>query len=697
MISNWIHVLKEANRRRIDRRRARRGGYAPSVAHHVPSVLQVADGSLVDVVAEYGARDAVDPRSIRLATTSQAPEVSIVIAAYGKVNYTLRCLQSIARNPPSVPFEVLVVEDASGEVDARACGEVAGVRFVLNEQNLGYLRSCNRAVGLTTGAYVYLLNNDTQVLPGAIDALLARCRHGAKVMAGSRLVYPDGTLQDAGGVVWQNGRAWIYGRGDHPSRHAYNYPREVDYCTGASLMLPRSLWDEVGGYDERYAPAYYEDTDLAFKVREAGGRVFYEPRSVVIHDEGVSHGRSENEGLKAYQKLNAQKLAERWAVQIQADSYPHAECLLKAKDRARHRKTILVIDHYIPEADRDAGSRSILSFIEALLDLGHVVKFWPDNFRATPGYTEALQARGVEVFAAPESFSYVNWLQTNGACLDGVLLSRPTVAKSYIDVIRRLTKIPVVFYGHDLHFARMAMQADVTGNSRLREEAEEMKALETRIWSSVDVSFYPAQEEVDAVKALSPSVDVRRANAYCLTVGPPRSARERSNDLLFVAGFRHPPNEDAAAWLVEAVMPHVRRALPDVRLVLAGSSPTERVKALACDAVTVTGSLSAEALAEQYQRAQVAVVPLRFGAGVKLKVLEAMVERVPLVTTSVGVQGLPDAGFLPVADDAEGFAAHVVSLLRDAAARDRLVTDQARFIEQTYSLAALKATLSQVF
>jgi O-antigen biosynthesis protein len=697
MLSDLLDVLKSANRRRLAKRRAKRGEYVFELDLTQVREVMLPGGRVVDVVAEYGARPLIDPALVVLPEPAGQPVISVVIAAYGKVQYTLRCLQSIARNPPSVPFEVLVVEDASGEADAGLCAQVQGVRYLENAHNLGYLRTCNHGVAQSRGSHVYLLNNDTQVLPGALDALYQRCLSFPKALVGSRLIYPEGTLQDAGGVVWQKGFAWIFGRDDNPNRPACNYPREVDYCCGASLMLSRSLWDEVGGYDELYAPAYFEDTDLAYKVRAAGGRVFYEPGSVVIHDEGVSHGKSIKRGLKAYQRINAAKFAAKWSTVIEQEAYPHARCLIKARDRGRSRKTILVIDHYVPEPDQDAGSRSILSFIDVLLSLGYIVKFWPDNLRATPGYTQALLAKGVEVLASPEVSAFSRWVKRNHDAIDGYLLSRPTVARNHMAAIRKVSSAPIVFYGHDLHFARMAMQAGVTGDEKLKAEALAMKALEAEVWAGVDVSFYPSQEEVDAIQVLAPSADVRRANAYCLEPKPPRVQASQGHTVLFVAGFRHPPNEDAAQWMVSAVMPLIWREMPQVHLVLAGSSPTDKVLALAGDRVTVTGSLSAEDLAAQYDGACVAAVPLRFGAGVKLKVLEAMVEQVPLVTTTVGVQGLPDVGFLPVTDDAGTFAAHVLRLLADPQGRASLVQNQVRFIQDHYSQAALRDTLKQVF
>jgi len=218
-----------------------------------------------------------------------APQVSIVIPTYGNVPYALACLESIARQPPSASLEVLLVEDASGEARIERLAAVRGLRFVRNDANLGFLRSCNRAAALARGEYLHLLNDDTEVTAGWLDALLDTFRLPACGIAGSKLVYPDGRLQEAGAVVHADGREERIGRWDDPARAQYNQVREVDYCSAASILVPRRLFLEVGGFDERYAPAYYEDVDLALRARASARKVYYQPASVVVHHESMSY------------------------------------------------------------------------------------------------------------------------------------------------------------------------------------------------------------------------------------------------------------------------------------------------------------------------------------------------------------------------------------------------------------------------
>jgi GT2 family glycosyltransferase len=629
---------------------------------------------------------------------SESPVVSIIIPVHNQWQHTYACLQSIVQAEPDLAYEVIIADDVSTDETMRITSWVSGAIVSRNATNLGFLRNCNVAATKARGDYILFLNNDTEIQAAAITKLLGVFRrHPDAGLVGSKLIYPDGRLQEAGGIVWADGSAWNYGRGQNPSLPEFNYLRETDYCSGAAIMVPRSLLQQLGGFDERYAPAYNEDSDLAFAIRSVGRKVYYQPASVVVHHEGASHGTDVAQGVKSRQAVNQQHFYEKWHSTLSRDHFPNGLNVFHARDRSADRKTMLVIDHYVPQPDRDAGSRTMWCFLRLFQEMGMNVKFWPHNLYYDKDYTPALEQHGIEVFhGAAYLDQFDAWIRENGTHLDYVLLSRPHVANDFVTAIRRFSGAKLLYYGHDLHHARMLNEFQVTGDTSLEKRARATRELEESIWQQVDAVYYPSPEETSVVAQACPHGVARTVPPYffdeqCVPTPGPAGRK----GILFVAGFGHPPNVDAAEWLVRDIMPLVRREIPDAHLLLVGSNPTPAVQQLASESVTVTGYVSDDALSEFYRTARVAIVPLRFGAGVKSKVIEAMHNGIPLVTTPTGAQGVAGLELLiPVSDEPTRLAEEIALLIRDDDHWSAVAASGSQYVSARFSRAAMHSAFA---
>jgi glycosyltransferase involved in cell wall biosynthesis len=367
---------------------------------------------------------------------------------------------------------------------------------------------------------------------------------------------------------------------------------------------------------------------------------------------------------------------------------------MRARDRARRRDVVLVIDHYVPEPDRDAGSRTTLCIIRGLLQAGLVIKFWPQNLYYSPGYTEALQDLGVEVAYGGNAGSFRLWLAENGRDIDHAVLCRPQVAAAFLAELKQYAGISLLYYGADLHFCRMRQEARELRDCSVAWRANAMAALERSVWREVDVVLYPSEEETAMVTATEPGVVARTLLPYSFADFATPGAPVAEPVILFVGGFAHQPNIHGVRWFVANVLPLVHARVPAARFTIAGSNPPPDVKALVSDAVSIRANVSDLELRELYRTARVAVVPLRYGAGVKLKVVEALREGLPLVTTSVGAQGLPGLeDIVTICDEPQAFADATCALLTDDTAWIERSAAQVGYAASRYSETAFRDSL----
>lgn len=632
-------------------------------------------------------------RTLRMPAFPQ-PDVSIVIPVHSEPELTERCLRAIATAGDPVAFEVIVVDDAADPESKRLLAAVDGIRVLVNERNQGYLRSTNRGVAAARGRHVVLLNNDTEPWPGWLEALVERAESAPDVgIVAAKLVYPSGALQEAGGIVWRDGSAMNFGNLQRADAPEYNRVREVDFGSAAALLVRRELWESLGGFDERFAPGYYEDVDLCFAARAAGWRVVYEPRAVVTHVEGGTMGTDVSVGGKRHQELNRPKLVEKWGAEL-ARQAPGGEAanpyLASDRNRGPH---VLIVDHRIPMPDHDAGSLRMFHIVDQLVDLGCRVTFMPDAGALDDRYGQVLRDMGVEVLD-PHS-NLAAYLEAADGSTQLAILSRPYVASRYLHTLREHAPAARVAYDTvDLHYVRERRRAEVNGSDDLAKSAG-LRELELALARACDVTFVVSAAEREQLLEEEPGLDIEvlpLANERWADV-PPRGDRA---GVLFVGGFEHHPNVDAAVELAERVMPLVRAEIPGASLTVVGSNPPPEVSALDCDAVDVRGWV--DDLRPLLGESVALAAPLRFGAGVKGKVTESLSAGLPVVTTPLGAEGIDveHGRDILVGDEPAELARLIVDLHRDAELWSRLSANGQEVVARTCSPEAQRRVLERL-
>lgn len=629
-------------------------------------------------------------------------DVSIIIPVFNKLDYTLACLESLMSNlPKDIKSEVVVVDNASTDKTS-ILSKVKGLTYVQNEKNEGFVGGCNIGAQHSKGEYLVFLNNDTVITPGWLEYLYKTISVDPGIgLVGSKILYMDGRLQEAGGIIYKDGSGCNYGKTDHPDRYQYNYVRDVDYCSGASIILRKKLFDDLGGFDELYAPAYYEDTDLAFKVRGRGLRVLYQPRSVIYHIEGGTAGTDTGSGFKKYQEINHKKFLNRWSDDLRKNHYTPDEQYL-AKD-GRKRKIALIVDEAVPSPEEDSGSVRMFRIITSLIELGYKVVFYPNYAVSSNPNIAALQQMGVEVvYGETELHEILFW---NGKHFDLVILSRPRIASLFLDLCNAYCKkAKIIFDTVDLHFLRLKRQAEyessATDKKNIEKKADAYERLEKQFMQEVDATLVVSeiekkileQDKIQNVRILS-NIHILNDDAY-------KSGYDKRRDLLFVGGYKHAPNIDAVNWFVDTILPSVVKELPGIKLHVVGSHMPEALesKLKKTPNVILDGFVSDDELRKLFMQSRVFVAPLRFGAGVKGKIGQSIEFGTPIVSTEIGIEGmhLQDRYSCLVADEEKEFARKIIELYTDRNLWVSIQKNASLVIDQFFSMSVARKALKQL-
>ena len=664
-----------------------------------PELLAEAEERVVPDVAAFSI-DLADPR------------VSIVIPCFNRAELTLGCLQSLQATTDPALYEVIVVDNGSSDATTQLSAAASDrLKVLRNETNTGFGLACNQGAAAGRGEYVLFLNNDTVLLPGWLGPLVDALDEDDELAAVQpQLLYPDGRLNDAGGLVFAGGEPWVYGKGEaEPDAPPYACRRAPDYASGACLLVRRSAFDAVGGFDERYAPAYFEDTDLSFALRAAGWKVLYEPAAKVVHMEGGTAGTDLGAGLKRHQVTNAVQFAEKWSDELagrvalgsqRVETWAHRPQggfgpgegssvrgptpVEQARSRAETGRRVLVLDSIMPVFDRASGGLRMFTLLRTLREAGHSVVFYA-LAGGSRAYAQALGRLGIVCFGGDRSdaaqrgpgYTAAVWPPLDTLLaewnFDAVVISPWSTAEIVLDQVRRhAPRATVILDTNDVHFVRLERAAALAGTRSA--EAADTKRRELAVYRRADRIVCVTEDDAAVVRAEIGTADVVVVpNAHAeVDTGPGFEARE---GCLFVGNFNHPPNSDAVAWWKEEIGPLLARTRPDVELTVVGNDPLATAAAFAGAGIVVDGTVASTL--PYLHRARVSVAPLRYGAGMKGKVGEALTAGLPVVVTTVAAEGmgLVDGEHCLIADSAADFAAAVQRLHDDRALWEKLRTN----------------------
>jgi hypothetical protein len=564
------------------------------------------------------------------------------------------------------------------------------------------------------------LNNDTLVGDGWLGSLLGSLqRRPSAGVVGSQVYGSDGGLLESGGIFWGNGDVWNHGRGFGPERwFELDHEREVDYVSGCAMAIRRELWQQLEGFDTRYRPAYCEDADFCLRARQAGQTVVVQPQSRILHLEGLSNARSTDAGLKRYQLTNLDQLRQRWSRLLLTEQPIDMSLQLLASDRGLRRGPVaLVVDHYFPMPDRDAGSRCTQALVSSLLALGFKVIFLPENFAPMDSYRRRLESWGVLcLWGEALSQTWPQWLGNQVERVDLILYNRPHITARFLPTLSRMYPAAHRLYNiHDLHGWREELEASQPRHlpevlAPPPEPAPHLEALctaqEQQILRQMHGVISISTKETALLRRHFTGGVHTLPGYICRWRGGAAGREDASAAVMFVGGFAHRPNRAGLKWFLERVWPLLVGDGPSsIRLVVVGSNCPEELEKqlLATEGVQWEGEVSDARLADLYGRTRLSLAPLPYGAGLKGKVVEALSWGHRVVGSAYAFEGLDEEPFSApelarrCCSGPEEFVAAIrEGLAIDAVEAEALDQQCHGFIERCFSAEAQQQALREL-
>ncbi|WP_407428822.1 glycosyltransferase [Arcticibacter sp.] len=522
---------------------------------------------------------------------STKPIVSIIIQVAGDHSFLFDTLRALCQNlPDDVSTEIIVVDSSDTDVPADDITNIPGITYVKLQEYFDERTAYLSGIEKANGTYSVFLTSGTLIQKGWLEALLNTMINDPSIdVVGSKLIHPSGLLMEAGGILLENGTTQRYGQFKNPDKHLYNFNRETDFCT---LSLFRTE-----------------------NARSAQNKIIYVAIAVaVVFDQP-------------------------------AKAAPGIHLLMSPETlvtNCRSGKTILVIEATLPYYDKDSGSNRILHLLKIFKSLDYHVVFLPDNGEATEPYSTMLKNLGIEVI-----YKYMGvrvWNKELRSCLQRVnivWLSRPDLNEKYNYLFELNKSLKWIYDTVDLHYIRLEREAllinDEVKKANLQKRASAYKEMEISLSKRADVTIAITEAEAAGLVANGSGNVKVVPNIHVAQKGTTTDFLSRQG-IMFIGGFYHQPNVDAVIYLINEIMPLVWKTLSDVQVHLVGSNPPAEVLNLANERVIVTGYV--QDVGPYFNSSRVFVAPLRYGAGMKGKIGQALEYALPAVSTGIGTEGM---------------------------------------------------------
>ncbi|GAA4462045.1 hypothetical protein GCM10023093_07870 [Nemorincola caseinilytica] len=624
---------------------------------------------------------------------AMAPKVTVIIPLNNEVEHVYYCIRSIVEKAIYTNYEVIVVDDGSERGSELLSMHIQNLVVVRNDKRIGHTKSLNQAVKRARGDMYLFLGHDTLVRKGWMQEMLHTFeKHEQTGIVGAKHLNADNTLKEAGGIVWQDASVWGYGSGDDPEKAEYNYVRDADHVSGSAMMVSKEAWEKTGGFDEGYSESFCEDTDLCFEARKNGFRVLYQPTSVVVHFEEARSGRNMSEQTKKLLVADRQRFRDKWQAELKTRTKKGKRIQqVRSKDMAY--RSVLIIDQDLPAPDRNPAWKNVNELVDLLLDMKYKVTFLSTYSHQSQQTVEQLQQRGVEVLMGDRQ----DHVKENMQYYEAVLMCRIAASMPYMILLRNNNyKGTVINYGRELSHLKVDREIVIKRDLVFDLQSKLLKAQEDFVYAHADHSLMVSWEEIEYLRTYI-SKQLHYIPPYHFDIKERVNGFEKREGILMVGEGNYIPDQDAMKWLLKMYEPLHEKGI--ALTIAAANTPSfifdhkKRYKLL-----NIVTDTAPDSLQELYAKTRLVVAPMRIGAGMKGRVVEAMANGVPVAGTFLAFEGIPkDNSFVYAGHNSEKELAQAIEdIYSNAAQWQQLSAAGMAYARKNFDGASLKETLTNI-